>query len=295
VASTIVTFAIGDDGFLHRQANFAAVAILAHAPQSTTLVVATDRPHYYRWLGRYLTVLELDERILKDWKGAYGYFWRIKVRLMQTIREAAPGHLIYVDSDVACRAPLAPFIALLDGGAAFMHETEYAMHKKGGRGGRLWKRTVGKRFGRFTVDRTSRMWNAGVIALPAPLAETRIAEALECLDAMCADGIESTLLEQFSLSLSLDRDGQLHEAKDWFIHYWGNKTAWNALIARFLAEACIQCLSPAEVFAHYRGLSLNLPPMIKRTRVERLTRSLHKRLARRDNSIVAQLNTQLLG
>jgi hypothetical protein len=111
---------------------------------------------------------------------------------------------------------------------------------------------------------------------------------------MCEAGIDSSLLEQLSLSLSLDADGRLGSAEDWFIHYWGNKTAWNALIARFLADVCVERMPAAEACARYRELGLHLPPMIKRKRAERWVRSLTKRLAPRDHSVVAQLTAQLL-
>jgi hypothetical protein len=137
------------------------------------------------------------------------------------------------------------------------------------------------------------MWNAGVVALPGGIAGARVADALACTDAMSAAGLGGLLLEQLSLSLSLDRDGDLRAAAPWFVHYWGNKTAWNALIARFLSDALVMHMPVAEVCEQIRGLDLTLPPIIRRGRLERLGNSARKTIFRRDDSIVAQLTAEL--
>jgi len=293
--NNFVTFAIGDRRSVHRQANFAALSILARSPEGTppSIHIVTDEPGQYRWLEGRVTVVPVDNATLVEWTGPHKFFWRIKLRAMQHVIAQSPGNLIYVDSDVVCRAALQPLFDALDAGASFMHKLEYSLHAKGGRAGKLWKTGSGKRFGRFEIDEGSRMWNAGVVALPGNLAGSRLTDALECTDAMSAAGLGGLLLEQFSLSLSLDRNADLRAAEPWFVHYWGNKTAWNALIAGFLSDALVRQVSVEEVCAQLCQLELTLPEVIRRTRFERLNNSVRKALFPRDERVVTQLTSEL--
>lgn len=295
--NTFVTFAIGDRQFVHRQVNFAVVSLLARAgdADAPAIFVLTDRPEYYRWLRDHLTIVEADPQTLREWRGPYDYFFRIKLRVMQHVAELSPGNLVYLDSDVVCRAALDEFYAGIDAGTPFMHQLEYAMGQKGGKGRTLWKQTAGRKFGPLAAGPGSGMWNSGVVALPAAVSRPWLADALECIDAMCAARIEIAVLEQFSLGLSLDRDRTLQPADRWFIHYWGNKTAWNALIARFLADVQLQQLPIAEVCERFRALPLDIPTIVRRSRAERLLNSLQKRIAPRDQSVLAQLSKELAG
>jgi hypothetical protein len=293
--NNFVTFAIGERRSVHRQANFAVLSILARSPEAAppAIHIVTDDPSHYRWLERHVTIVPVDSRILAEWTGPHRFFWRIKLCAMQHVMASSAGNLIYVDSDIVCRTALRSLFEALEAGAAFMHKLEYSLHAKGGRAGKLWKKGGGKRFGRFEIDEGSRMWNAGVVALPGNLAGPRVADALECTDAMSAAGIGGLLIEQFSLSQSLDRNGDLRAAEPWFIHYWGNKTPWNALIAGFLSDALVRGMSVEEICAQLRELELTLPEAIPRTRLERFNNSVRKVLFPRDERVVSQLTSEL--
>jgi hypothetical protein len=294
LSTTFVTFAIGDRRIVHCQANFAALSILAHSEAAASrIVIVTDRPEHYRWLGDRISVIPVDDGTITEWRRPHGYFWRVKLRVMQVANERAPGNLVYLDADVVCRRPLPDFFAALDAGVPFMHKPEYALGSKGGNGRELWRQTSSRRFGPFTVEADNRMWNAGLVALPAAISRAWLADALECLDAMCGAGVDSAFIEQFSLSRSLDRDGRLRPAEGWFIHYWGNKTAWNALLARFLADAQTQQLSFDEACERFRALPLDLPVIDARSRGERLMLSLRKRLFPRDARVASRIAQEL--
>ena len=107
------------------------------------------------------------------------------------------------------------------------------------------------------------MWNAGVIGLPASMAAERVAQALQLCDAMCATDCPRRLIEQFAFSLALQQ-GTLHPCQDVIGHYWGNKPAWNRLIAGFLAEARLKDETVAQAVARlgqvdWRALPLEAP------------------------------------
>ncbi len=283
MTTNFVTFDIGNRQSVHRQVNFAAISILAQAAGDDRpgIFIVTDQPQYYRWIRQHVRIVEIDAPTLTAWRAPHGYFWRIKIRAIQHVARLAPGNLVYLDGDVACNAGLADFCAALDAGKAFMHRLEYELGSRGGSGRELRLQAVGRTFGRFPVTAQSRMWNAGIAALPAERAESWLADALECLDALCAAGVESAFLEQFSLSQSLDRDRQLQAAEPWFIHYWGNKESWNARVACFLADVQLRQLSIDEACESFRALPSDLPANNPRSRAERIRRSLRKRLGGR--------------
>lgn len=294
--NTFVSFVIGDRRVVHCQANFLTLSLLAHgdASPAVRICVVTDRPEYYRWLREHITVIAVDERSVADWQKPHGYFWRVKLRVMQLAGERCPGNLVYTDADVMCCGRLPEFLAALDAGTPFMHEFEYRLGHKTGKGRRLFRQVAGGRFGPFRVDADNRMWNAGVVALPSAVSRAWLADALECLDSMCAAGIDSPFMEQFALSRSLDRDGLLRPAGQWFHHYWRHKTPWNALIARFLADIQLQQLSVDEACEKLRGLSLgHLHAAQRRSRPERILNSLRKRFFPRDERIARLVSHEL--
>jgi len=295
VNSSFVTFAVGNRRSLHRQANFAVISLLARSgpADDSTIFIVTDQPECYRWLVPHVTVIAVDAATLKDWRGPHDYFWRIKLKVMQRANEVSPGHLIYLDSDVVCRPGLAEFFSALDEGTPFMHKNEYALGLKGGGGRELCRQVAGRRFGKFSISADSRMWNAGVVALPAAVSRSWIADALECLDAMCAAGVRSNVTEQFSLSASLSRDGRLQAADPWFIHYWSNKLPWNGLVSAFLADVHLQQLPMADVCERFRNLPLDLPLERRRSRLERVVNSVRKRVTPRDHGMLGQLGRVL--
>jgi hypothetical protein len=280
---------------VHRQANFAALSVLAQATgrEAPAMFVVTDRPEYYRWLREHLTVIEVGPETLDEWRAPHGYFWRIKLKVMQRVNDLSHGNLVYLDSDVACSASLGDFFDALDAGAAFMHVPEYSIGSRNGKGRALWRQTANRGFGPFTVQARNRMWNAGLVALPAAVSRQWLADALACLDAMGEAKIASPFLEQFSLSMSLDRHGDLRPADRWFIHYWGNKPPWNALIARFLADVHLRQVPVADACASLRLLPLDIPPIVRRNRLERLINSVTKRISPRSESVLAQVSREL--
>lgn len=282
----------GDLAFYHRQAGFAALSLIAHLDDANTasITVYTDEPEWYAWLGDRVTVIEVRQDQMKDWRGPHDHFFRVKIRAMQDVAARTPGNVIFGDSDIVCSGGLNGFFAMLERGACFMDEMSYRLGEKGGRSKKLLREARGNTYGKFTVTEQSPMWNAGIIAVPEALCQERLADAVESMDAMCAGGLIRDHLEQFALGLSLDRDGKLQPAKDWFIHYWGNKTQWNALISAFFAEIHMKGLSVEDACALFHDADLTGATTIKRTRLERISNSIRKRLKVRDDQVLSMTN-----
>lgn len=290
-----ITF--GDSDLYHRQTNFAVISLLANLdePAAASISVYTDKPAWYEWLGDRVTVIVVDDEQLRDWRGPYDHLFRIKINAILDVLAREPGNVIYLDSDVVHRGGSAPLFSGLGQDNCFMDGMHYRLGDKGGRAGKILQGGRGKKYGKFVIGEESAMWNAGVVAVPAASGADYLADALESMDAMCADGLHPTLLEQFALSLSLDQYGKLRSSKDWFTHYWGNKLTWNALIATFFAEVHIRSLSVEEAVARFGQVDLGYEGTIGRTRFEKLVNSLNKRLSldTRDERVMAHLRSIL--
>jgi lipopolysaccharide biosynthesis glycosyltransferase len=213
---------------------------------------------------------------------------------MQYLREAyGEGNLIFIDTDIVCQEDLTDLFVQLASGQCFMHTKEYTLASKRGTAQEMWRQARHRTYGSLTVNEESSMWNSGVVAIPDHLWERCLSAALMCCDEMCERGVKPKIIEQFSLSLALEKEQRLMPADQWFIHYWGNKPPWNALIATFLADVLLKQESVETACERMTTLPLNMPVTIKRTRLERLANSVTKRLRRRDN-IVEQTVTEWL-
>jgi hypothetical protein len=266
-----VTLAYGDAPGVYRQSLMLLVSLMAHAPDPFEVVVATDRPERYVWFGTRVEIEYVDRSLLEAWKGSDPFSMRQKIALL---RAAWPdrGHIVLLDADVLARRNLTPFVAALVDGRLFMHKREYQFGRTRRVGNRrLWHSLRGRTFGTWTINPDDAMWNSGVIGVGAadrPL----IDEALQLYDAMGIAGVRHFATEQLVEGVVLGRTGRLRSAEEWFAHYWGNRSAYDAEIARRLADAFIDGLSVKEAAARYRERPIDLPVEVRRTRSEKLRR-----------------------
>jgi hypothetical protein len=113
------------------------------------------------------------------------------------------------------------------------------------------------------------MWNSGVLAIPS--ADRELLDAsLNMYDELGADGVRHFATEQLVEGVVLGRTGRLKAAEGWFIHYWGNKSGYDAEISRFLADAFIDGISVKDAAARYRENPIDLPPEVRPTPFQKL-------------------------
>ena len=266
-----VTLTYGDAPGVYRQSLMLLVSLVAHAPEPYEVVVATDRPERYVWFGTRVEIEYVDPMLLEAWKGSDPFSMRQKLALL---RAAWPdqGHIVLLDADVLARRNLTPFVTALADGRLFMHKREYQFGRTRRAGNRrLWHSLSGRTFGTWKITADDAMWNSGLIGLGArdrPL----IDEALQLYDAMGAARVRHFATEQLVEGVVLGRTGRLEPAEAWFAHYWGNRSAYDAEIARRLADAFIEGLSVKEADARYRERPIDLPVEVRRTRTEKLRR-----------------------
>jgi hypothetical protein len=118
------------------------------------------------------------------------------------------------------------------------------------------------------------MWNSGVLAIPS-LDSRLLDAALEMYDALGAGGVRHFATEQLVEGVVLGRTGRLKPAEPWFIHYWGNKTGYDARISRFLADAFIDGMSVKDAAARYRDNPIDLPAEVRPTQYAKLMKRLN--------------------
>jgi len=264
-----VTLSYGDAPGVYRQSVMLLVSLVAHAPEPYEIVVATDRPERYAWFGTRIEIEYVDPSLLAAWKGPDPFSMRQKLALLRTAWPER-GQIVLLDADVLARGPLNSFAEELAAGRLFMHKREYEFGRTRRAGNRrLWHSVRGRKFGTWEVAKTDAMWNSGVIGLGAA-DRALLDEALQLYEAMGKAGVRHFATEQLVEGVVFGRTGRLRPSEAWFVHYWGNRRAYDAEIARRLSDAFIDGLSVKEAAVRYRERPIALPVEIRRTRTEKL-------------------------
>ena len=234
----------------HLQASFSIYSFLACNSDINSINVVTDSPEFYTHLHSQVQIIPVDEQLLNKWKGAYNFFWRIKIVALYEVTRLYPNQpVIYVDTDTFCYSDSGTLKKILvAGNNALMHEDEGSLSVSRFKTEKsMWKNISGNTYGGIQINDKHKMWNAGVVATPNTKNSEDIALALQICDDMCAAGITPRLIEQFSLSVALEEQYGLKEARNTIAHYWSNKTEWNEGISAFFCRAYFMKLSFEEI------------------------------------------------
>jgi hypothetical protein len=260
-----ITLAYGDAPAIYRQSLMLLVSLAAYAPEPSEVVVVTDRPDRFVWFGTRIEIEYLDAGRLARWQGPNPFSMRHKLELARASMVSGRQEVVLLDADVLARRPLGPFVERLRAGDLFMHKREYVLSETRRVGNRKLWRELKKRG--FRDD--DGMWNSGVLAIPS--ADRELLDAsLNMYDELGADGVRHFATEQLVEGVVLGRTGRLKAAEGWFIHYWGNKSGYDAEISRFLADAFIDGISVKDAAARYRENPIDLPPEVRPTPFQKL-------------------------
>lgn len=255
----------------HFQANFSMLSFLRQPAALDGITVVTDATGFYRHLADHVSVMPVNEAQLRDWKGEFDFFWRIKIKALETVARQRPGvALLYVDSDTFMHANLPEMQARLAAGEAFMHEREGALSElRSKTERRMWEQVSQKTFAGVRLNEQHAMWNAGVVAIPAAKAAEALALALRLCDDFSRQQVTPRLIEQFALSVALAETYPLHAARAYIGHYWSTKDEWNEHIAAFLLESHLQNRSVAEEIEAINAFNFQVAPVKKRMKSTR--------------------------
>ena len=243
----LVLLTFGENLENHNQASFSILSFLSNEFISGVTVV-TDKPEYYKYFGENIDLVVIDKEIMKKWRGKYDFFWRIKMKAIESAIAANPNEdILYVDSDtIIAGKGLKKLQTNLDLKNAGMHEKEGDLSElKSKTERKMWKSLKGLTFSGVTISKHSEMWNAGVIFFPKALALEMVELSIKICDEICATNCPRRLVEQLSFSLALFSFNPLVAVNDEIVHYWGNKDEWNKNISRFfsfslLSNTCLE-------------------------------------------------------
>jgi len=269
----LMLLAFGPNLRNHHQACFAILTLLKESPPPR-ITVYTDMPELYRaFLGRRVVLETTPYEKLQRWQGRHQFFWRIECMAVQEMARRHPGeHLIYVDSDTFLADGLhSGVVRKLEAGTALMHEDEGLLRSLRTRTERgTWEALRGRRFCGVPVDRSTRMWNAGVIAIPGAHAEAVADRVVEVCDALCETPAPRRLLEQLAFSVTLEHLVGIEPASPWVGHYWGNKDEWNAAIGQFLIASRLGKRTLDDDIALLRDFDFSRIPVRKKQKNTKL-------------------------
>ena len=259
----------GNEPTNHYQAAFSIYSFLKLKDNRIKSInVITDAPEFYKHFYEDIIVTTVTQETLKEWRGEHDFFWRIKIMsILKTCYQYPSSPVVYLDTDTFLFGDISKVYFLLSNEIALMHELEGPLcNAKSNTEKRMWKQVANKHFGGIEVLSNLTMFNAGVVAIPNSKNGDEIKLALKICDDMCKNGVERRLIEQFSLSIALQIEYNLQEAKEYIAHYWSNKPEWNNAIENFLCKNYCSQLSAIEVLQAYKAFDLKSIPIVRKTR-----------------------------
>ncbi|WP_245174257.1 hypothetical protein [Gallibacterium genomosp. 3] len=124
----------------HYQAAFSILSFLAKKAVERVIVV-TDNPYFYRIFNDRVEIIDVNEEQFQLWKGEFDFFWRIKIKVLETvINEYPETDLLYVDSDTFLFGDIEQIKNGFSQGYSFMHlEEELLVEGKSKTVRNMWK------------------------------------------------------------------------------------------------------------------------------------------------------------
>jgi len=263
------TLAYGEDPAVYVQATMLMVSVLAYAPEPRELVVLTDRPDRFQWIRDAVRIQTVPASQLQSWTGPQPFSMRQKLAAAASLLRANEP-LVFLDADVVASGPLKDLVEGVRAGTRYMHKREFELGSSTRKGNlRLWRELEHSQFGSFQFRPSDAMWNSGVLAIPSG-DEPRLREALSLYDSMASAGIRHFATEQLVVGAVLERTGRLHEARQWFTHYWGNKANFTREIDRRLESLRGRGLTPEVAAREFSADPIRLPAEVRPGRIEKI-------------------------
>ncbi|HEX9052475.1 MAG TPA: hypothetical protein VF841_18255 [Anaeromyxobacter sp.] len=254
----VVTQAYGRED-VRAQALYAAWSALAWGEGLPLDVhVYTDDAASFAPLGDAVQVRVLAPEEIRAWRGPHDFVHRLKAEMIRdVVRRFPDGKLLYVDADVAFRAPLAPLFDRIGPGSAVLHVHEYDVLAHPTKQLRRFRRRMRKvTFRGRPVDLAHGMWNAGAVGLDASHFAL-VDEWLALVDEVYPQW-PYWIHEQWAISQLLERAAKVSPADDVVLHYWAQK---DAALAAIRGELEVLRARPLpEALPHLRAHPLALPP-----------------------------------
>lgn len=259
-----VTF--GPNPTHHLQAQFSIFSFWAKKTQLKSINIITDQPSMYANIKDRANIILINEETLKEWRGEYDFFWRIKIKAIEMVCNLYPNQAVmYLDTDTFLFNDPTYLLTNAEAGKAFMHENEGTLFaEKSKTANKMGKQVSNQIFGGVTILSTQCMWNAGVVLTPNTTNNKENLLAISICDEMCQRGVTRRLIEQFALSVALNEVYGLLAADKVIGHYWSNKDNWNNVIKDFFITATFSGKSNNQIVEEIKSFKFDqLPVKVK--------------------------------
>lgn len=268
----LIYMAFGPNAKIHLQTAFSIYSFLRQKQFVNSINIVTDNEAFYNHLSSHVHIIKVTEDDLTAWKGEHQFFWRIKIKAIEKVCILYPNQpVVYLDCDTFLHGDLSVLNKILLNEKAFMHEDEGVLSAKTTKTQRnMWRQIAGKTFGNLLMQATGHMWNAGVVGTPNTHNGTDCKLALSICDEMCRQDVSRYFIEQYSLSLALEKMYGLVEAKMEIVHYWSTKEIWTNRIHDFFIEAYFAGWSYETILGkmqHFDTSALPIYQKVKTTNV----------------------------
>ncbi len=243
----------------HIQAHFSINSFLAQKEEVSSINIVTDCPDYYKNLKGYVSIIEVKNETLEQWKGEHKFFWRIKIKAIEKLCDLYKNEpVLYLDSDTFLFSGIKPLKEAASNGKAFMHENEGMLSlEKSKTAKKMWNQIKNRKYSDISIVETHAMWNAGVVLTPNQKNNKECLLALDICDEMCRQGVTRRLIEQFALSVAFQEMYGLHSASNTIAHYWSNKESWNNLIEYFLISTYFKAFTVEQTVEEIKKFEFN--------------------------------------
>ncbi len=221
-----------------KQAVLSLVSLLllyGKKPPVFDIIVFTDMPERFEWLK---TQLPLNVRLLTrdqipELSGPHGFVLRAKIALMAKIHSETKRNLLFIDTDTILRGRLEKIFFRMEAGNCFLHKREWPLRK-----GRKLNPELCPQDLAFTLESGNKiqitgktqMWNSGVVGIPESRGDL-LRDALDFCDQYYKI-YPGWHVEQFSLSIILQKTGRLLGCRQKIFHYWHSKKIANETISK---------------------------------------------------------------
>jgi hypothetical protein len=211
------------------------VNIYRHSKPNFRVVVLTDNGDPFEWLKEHLDIelRAVDRDWIEETRGPKKFALRTKLIAIRDILYEDLANVLFVDTDTIHLRKIDVLFDKLDQGFCLLHKKEWPLKK-----GRLKHLELCPQDLNFELNSGSRieingeteMWNSGVVGIAAKNRHL-IIDALDLNDRFY-DINPSWHVEQFSLSIILQKTGRLLGCRQKIFHYWHSKKMADETISK---------------------------------------------------------------
>lgn len=243
---------------LHAEAVYSLLSYYKVAQSAVQVLIYTDAAATFEQVlgaqpGVYYPAVTPEE--WQRWRGSSNKVYLLKIGVLTHAAQHYPGNLLFVDTDTIWQVDPAPLFDQIERGQFVMHVSEGKLATGNELSRKIYRRLKGQAFvvaqRKLAIDRTTVLYNSGVLGLSSTLA-AQLAEVVLLADQLYA-AYNKHMMEQLAFSMWFGGAGTIAEAAPYVLHYWNLKDV------RPLLTRVFQQHAPHSLAAfHAQATALNL-------------------------------------